>query len=96
MYRRVYNQKAAAWWSLEVKTYFFNLFRFKSSFKSLYPDPDKVITIASKLHVTSIASIKLGLPSSKGQQDYTAEFTYDSASEFSVSPKTGKLEHINK
>lgn len=65
--------------------------KFKSKFKSLYPEPQRTIQIPAKLGDTEVTVINIDMPEGSHHTEFTAEFTYDSASEFSVSPTSGRL-----
>ena len=56
---------------------------------------DDIITIQSPLHKTSSVSFRL-TNHMKQPADFTAHFTYDSATEFNVHPKQGVLEPYGK
>lgn len=58
------------------------------------PEPDDTITISSPLNVTSQVQFKLNLNNiglAKYSREFKAEFTPESATEFTVSPKLGNL-----
>jgi hypothetical protein len=58
------------------------------------PEPDDTITISSSLNVTSQVQFKLNLNHvglSKYSREFRAEFTPESATEFTVGPKMGNL-----
>ena len=68
--------------------------RFKVNLESTEPDIDDVIVITSPLNTNSSVQFRLNNSNQKVSSDFIAEFTHDSASEFSVFPKSGKLEPI--
>ena len=57
------------------------------------PEVDDTIHINSSLNVTSQVAFKLNFQTSgvKNSREYKAEFTADSASEFTINPKYGTL-----
>jgi hypothetical protein len=59
--------------------------------ESTEPEIDDIILITSPLNMTSSVQFRLTNPNAKISSDFVAEFTHDSASEFSVYPKTGEL-----
>lgn len=69
--------------------------RYKIQLESTEPEPLDTIEITSPLNLTS--SVKFLLDSDiKTGEKFSAEFTYDSASEFTVIPKTGILNSMIK
>lgn len=57
------------------------------------PDNYDEITLASQLNSTSKVKFRLALPQgAKGPQEFTAQFTHDSATEFVVTPASGYLD----
>ena len=66
--------------------------RFRIQLESTEPEVDDQILITSPLNTTSSVQFRLNNPNPKASSEFTAEFTHDSASEFSVYPKSGKLE----
>lgn len=70
--------------------------RFRVFIESTQPEPDHTVTIESSLNQASQAVLKLNLNHtglSKFSREYRAEFTPDSATEFTVSPKQGLIYH---
>lgn len=66
---------------------------YKVHLESTEPEPLDTILITSQLNETK--SVRFMLDSdSKGGEKFSAEFTYDSASEFTVIPKSGVLENV--
>eukprot|EP00826_Nyctotherus_ovalis_P038520 TRINITY_DN3612_c0_g1_i6.p1 TRINITY_DN3612_c0_g1~~TRINITY_DN3612_c0_g1_i6.p1 ORF type:complete len:1173 (+),score=401.21 TRINITY_DN3612_c0_g1_i6:253-3771(+) len=69
--------------------------RFGAVFEATDPEVDDVIEIKSPLHKTSSVSFRL-TNHTRTHADFQAFFTHDSATEFSVYPKTGVLEPFGK
>ena len=67
--------------------------RYKILLESTEPEPLDKIFITSPLNVTTTVRFLLSIDN-KGGEKFTAEFTYNSASEFTVIPKTGILEPV--
>lgn len=65
-------------------------FRYRIMLEATEPDTLDTIEIESPLNVTSSVKFNLGSNIKAGEK-FTAEFTYDSASEFTVVPKSGTL-----
>jgi hypothetical protein len=69
--------------------------KFNVTFEASEPEIDDVISITSPLNKTSSVSFKL--TNHRGAYaDFNAFFTHDSATEFTVFPKTGTLEPYGK
>lgn len=62
--------------------------RYRIQLEATEPEPLDTIVITSPLNVTSSVRFTLDTDMKVGEK-YTAEFTYDSASEFTVFPKSG-------
>lgn len=69
--------------------------KFNVVFEALEPEVDDVIVIQSPLHKTSSVSFKLN-NHLKSYAEFTAYFTADSAPEFLVQPKNGRLAPYGK
>jgi len=69
--------------------------RFAAIFEATDPETDDVIEIKSPLHKTSSVSFRL-CNHTRTYADFQAFFTHDSATEFSVFPKSGVLEPFGK
>lgn len=63
--------------------------------ESSEPEPLDTIKITSPLNITSSVTFNLTSEIKNGEK-FTAEFTYDSAPEFTVIPKSGILQSIVK
>lgn len=72
----------------------FFLLRYKIQLEASEPEPLDTFEITSPLNITSSARFMLD-SDTKGEK-FNAEFTYDSASEFTVIPKTGILNPMIK
>ena len=69
--------------------------RFAAIFEATEPDIDDAIEIKSPLHKTSSVSFRL-CNHTRAYSDFQAFFTHDSATEFSIYPKSGVLEPFGK
>jgi len=69
--------------------------RFGAVFEATDPEVDDIIEIKSPLHKTSSVSFRLS-NHTRTHAEFQAFFTHDSATEFSVYPKTGVLEPFGK
>eukprot|EP01022_Parablepharisma_sp_SALTPOND_P034835 TRINITY_DN931_c0_g1_i1.p1 TRINITY_DN931_c0_g1~~TRINITY_DN931_c0_g1_i1.p1 ORF type:complete len:1690 (-),score=186.44 TRINITY_DN931_c0_g1_i1:61-5130(-) len=69
--------------------------RFAAIFEATEPEVDDIIEIKSPLHKTSSVSFRL-CNHTRTYADFQAFFTHDSATEFSVYPKSGVLEPFGK
>jgi hypothetical protein len=69
--------------------------RFNAVFEATEADVDDVIEIKSPLHKTSSVSFRL-CNHTRVYADFQAFFTHDSATEFSIYPKSGVLEPFGK
>ena len=69
--------------------------RFGAVFEATDPELDDVIEIKSPLHKTSSVSFRL-CNHTRAYADFQAFFTHDSATEFSVYPKSGVLDPFGK
>ncbi len=74
---------------------FIKLLRFKLHLESTPPDPVDTIYITSPLNKTTSVSFRLANVTKKAA-DFTATFTPESDSEFTVLPKSGLLEPETK
>ena len=70
-------------------------FRYRVQLEASEPEPLDTIQITSPLNITSTVRFMLDTDNKSGEK-FTAEFTYDSASEFTVIPKTGILSSMIK
>ena len=72
-----------------------SLTRYKIQLESTEPETLDLIEITSPLNVTSSVTFNLASEVKTGEK-FTAEFTYDSAPEFTVIPKSGMLQSVVK
>jgi hypothetical protein len=70
--------------------------RFKIKIDSEEPPYLDTIKIESPLNVTSTVQFKLNCGNGNKAQDFTAEFSHESAPEFNIYPKKGLLQPIIK